>query len=270
MVSVNNIYEYLKSIAPEEFAYEKDNVGFLVGTGDTRVSKIVVCLDITDDVVTEAFDIGAELIVAHHPLFFSLKSVTDTDITGKKIVRMLSGGISAICMHTNLDAVDGGVNDVLAVAVGIADKNKTAEPLSDAVRLTTGEVVSFGRVGYLKKACPMPVYLDMLGKKLNANGLRYYDSGRDVFKVAIASGSGGSEWENARKNKCDTFLTADIKYHMFLEAKEYGINLIDAGHFNTENVISETLVKKLTDKFTDVKVTVSKVLDQTIKFYLTS
>jgi len=267
MKKVSDVYEYLKTIAPEEIASVNDNVGFLVGTGDTNVSKIIVTLDITDDVITEALDIGAELIVAHHPLFFSLKSVTDADITGKKIVLMLSGGISAVCMHTNLDAARGGVNDTLAVAAGIADDKRNAEPLSDAVRLPDGDIVSFGRVGCLKKACPMPVYLDIISKELNTNGLRYHDAGIDVHKVAVASGSGGSEWDNARKAGCDTFITADIKYHMFLEAKEYGINLIDAGHFSTEDVITGVLAEKLTGKFPEIKVSVSKTPGQTIKFY---
>ena len=120
MTTVNDVYEYLVSIAPVEMKMDFDNVGFLVGRGDSEASDILISLDITADVVSEALDTGAKLIVSHHPLFFSLKSVTDADPTGKKIVRMLSGGLSAICMHTNLDAALGGVNDALALAAGIS------------------------------------------------------------------------------------------------------------------------------------------------------
>ena len=267
MIKVNDVHEFLKTVAPEEMAMGSDNVGFLVGTGDAAVSKILVALDITNDVVTEALDIGAKLIVAHHPLFFSIKSVTDKDITGKKIVRMLAGGISCICMHTNLDAACGGVNDALAVAVGLADEHGTAEPLSDTVRLETGEVISLGRVGYLKEPCSISSFMESIKKSLNANGLRYFSAGRDVHKVAIASGSGGSEWENAIKSGCDTFITADIKYHMFLDAKELGINLIDGGHFCTENPISDVLVNKLGTAFPEAEIIMSKNLDQTIEFF---
>ena len=267
MVKVNDVYEFIKTLAPEEMAMKSDNVGLLVGTGGAAVSKIIVALDITNDVITEALNTGAELIVAHHPMFFSLKTVTDTDITGKKIVRMLAGGISGICMHTNLDAAGGGVNDALAAAIGIADETRMAEPLSDAVRLESGEIVSTGRVGYLKKACLLSDFLAAIKSTLNVNGLRYYDAGRDVYKIAIASGSGGSEWDNAVKSGCDTFVTADIKYHMFLDAGELGINLIDAGHFSTENVISDILVKKLGTAFPKVEVFISKAIDQTIEFY---
>ena len=267
MVKVNDVYEFIESIAPVEMAIESDNVGFLVGRGDAVVSKILVCLDITNDVITEVLDIGAELIVAHHPLFFSLKSVTDNDITGKKVVRLLSGGISAICMHTNLDAARGGVNDALAVAVGIADEDRESELLSDGKRLDSGEVVSLGRVGFLTEACPLPKYLDMLKKNLGVNGLRYHDAGHDVYKVAISSGAGGGEWDNAVKSGCDTFITADIKYHMFLEAKELGINIIDGGHFCTEDLVSGVLVDELGAAFPDVEVIRSVVLDQTVEFY---
>jgi len=266
-VQVKDVYDFLKTIAPEKMAMEGDNVGFLAGTSDTVISKILVCLDITNGVITEALETGAQLIVAHHPVFFSLKSVTDMDITGKKVVRMLAGGISCICMHTNLDAVSGGVNDTLAVAVGIADETRNAEPLSDTVRLETGEVISLGRVGYLKKPCSMSSFLETLKKSLSANGLRYYDAGHDVYKIAIASGSGGSNWDDAVKSGCDTFITAELKYHTFLDAMELGINLIDGGHFCTENVVSDVLAKKISTTFMDIEVIVSKVLDQTIKFY---
>ena len=267
MVCVKEIYAFIKSIAPEEMAMENDNVGFLVGTGEAAVSKIIVCLDITSDVISEALDIGAQLIVAHHPLFASLKSVTDENVTGRKIIRMLSGGVSAICMHTNLDAARGGVNDTLAVTVGIADQNRFAEPLSDTVRLDTGEIVSLGRVGYLSKESSMSEYLGFLKEALGVNGIRYFDAGRNVHKVAIASGSGGFEWDNAIKTGCDTFVTADIKYHMFLDAKEFGINLIDGGHFCTENVITGVLAGKIADAFPSVETIISKALDQTVRFY---
>jgi len=267
MPNVKEIYEFMKTIAPEEMALDTDNVGFLVGTGETEVSKILVCLDITNDVITEALEIGAKLIVAHHPLFFTLKSVTDSDITGSKIVRLLSGGISAICMHTNLDAVGGGVNDALAIAVGIADDNRKAEPLPGHRCLDTGEIVSLGRVGNLIMPCSVPDYLARLKNVLNVNGLRYHDAGRDVYRVAISSGSGTAEWVNALKSNCDTFVTADIKYHLFLEAKERGINLIDAGHFSTENLVTDVLLGKLQAAFPTVESVESKVQNQTVDFF---
>jgi putative NIF3 family GTP cyclohydrolase 1 type 2 len=170
-------------------------------------------------------------------------------------------------MHTNLDAAEGGVNDALAVAVGIAGDNKNADPLPGHRCLDSGEVVSLGRVGRLSEPCSMPDYLARLKKELSVNGLRYHDAGRDVHRVAISSGSGTAEWENALKSDCDTFVTADIKYHLFLEAKERGINLIDAGHFSTENLVTDVLLCKLKDAFPTVDSVESKVQNQTVGFF---
>jgi len=267
MTTVNNIHDYLNTVAPAEMALETDNVGFLVGTGNTPVTKIIVSLEITDDVITEAVNENAELIVSHHPLFKSLTDVTDDNLTGKKIVRIISSGLSAICMHTNLDAAPGGVNDKLAMTVGIADDENKAEPLPGSTYTNTGEIISYGRVGYLKNACTMPDYLEFLKKALDAEGFRYYDTGRNVHKVAVSSGGGGGEWDKAVKSGCDTFITADIKYSLFLEAKEQNINLIDGGHFCTENPVTSVLVEKLNTRFPEINTFISKTHKQIVEFY---
>ena len=267
MVKVNDIYEFLCSIAPLETKMEFDNVGFLVGRSEADVSRILVSLDITNDVISEAMDIGAELIVSHHPVFFSLKSVTDTNLAGKKVVRLISGGVSAICMHTNLDAAIGGTNDALAIAAGIADETGGAECLSEDGRLPDGTAFSYGRVGYLVSPCPLDEYLGMLKKSLSTDGLRYYDASRDVWHVAVVGGSCGNDLHKALALGCDTFVTADIKYDVFLEAKELGINLIDGDHFCTENLVTGVLADKMRTAFPGTQVIVSQRHEQTVRFY---
>jgi dinuclear metal center YbgI/SA1388 family protein len=243
-----------------------DNVGFLVGRADAAVSRILVSLDITRGVISEALDIGAALIVSHHPLFFSLKSVTDADVTGGKVVRLLSGGVSAICMHTNLDAAYGGTNDALAIAAGIAGEAGETELLSEDGFLPDGTAFSYGRVGYLKNPLPLSEYLDMLKESLKSNGFRYFDAGSDVYKVAVVGGAGGSELHHAVRHGCDTFVTSDVKYDVFLEAKELGINLIDGDHFCTENPVTGVLADKLRAAFPEAEVAISKSHGQTVRF----
>jgi len=265
--TVREIYSFLESLAPLEMAMETDNVGFLVGTSDTTVNKILVALDITANVAEEAIDIGAELIVSHHPLYYSIGKITDEDVTGKKIIRMLSSGLSAICMHTNLDAARGGVGDVLAAAAGLVSRDGVFEPLSDAKRLPSGEIVSLGRVGNLDKPCKMEDYLIRLKEEFKTNGIRYYDAGRDIYKVAVVGGSGGSEWDNVVKSGSDTFVTGEVKYNHYLLAQEHGINLIEGGHFCTENLVIPVVAQKLRDNFSNLEILTSKVHNQIIRFF---
>jgi len=267
MPTVNEIYEYLCTIAPVGMKMDFDNVGFLVGRAGADAGKILISLDITSDVVTEALELGAGLIVSHHPLFFSLKSVTDKDAAGGKIVRMLSGGVSAICMHTNLDAARGGTNDALAAAAGIASGGRKAELLAEDGRLPTGEAYSYGRVGYLENPLALSDYLGILKAALKTGGLRYHDAGREVYKVAVVGGSGGGELHHALRHGCDTFVTSDIKYDVFLEAKEEGINLIDGDHFCTENLVAAPLAAGLRAAFPGIKAEITKKHGQTAMFY---
>jgi len=267
--TVSEVYSFLKTVAPLEMAMESDNVGFLVGISEGPVTKILVSLDITEKVISEALDVGAELILSHHPLYYSLERVTDEDITGKRILHMLSGGLSAICMHTNLDATQGGVGDALAATAGISSHDSGRfEPLSDAKRLPSGEIVSLGRVGTLDKPCKMEDYLLRLAEKLDTDGIKYYDAGRDVYKVAVVGGSGGGEWDNVVKSGSDTFVTGEVKYNHYLLAQEHGINLIEGGHFCTENLIIPVLAQKLRDNFSDIETLVSKSHTQTTKFFI--
>ena len=261
MANVNDIFDFLNEIAPISLRDENDNVGFLLGRGDSHLFKIIVSLDITNDVISEAVDERAGLIVSHHPLFFSLKSINDSDVTGARVLRLAENGIAAICMHTNLDAALGGVNDVLAKAVGI----ENPEPLAQDGRTADGKF-SCGRFGLLNKPFRMVEYLSMLKAALKTHGLHYYDAGRDVSKVAVVGGSGGVEFGEALKKGIDTFISADIKYHLFLEAKELGINIIDGGHFCTENVIIPPLAEKLSMAFPDLAVIISKKHCQTVEF----
>ena len=266
MPTVNDVLEFLTSIAPVEMKMEFDNIGLLVGRSGGDASKIIVSLDITHDVISEALDTGAGLIVSHHPLFISLKNVTDTDIAGDKAIRLLSGGISAICMHTNLDAARGGTGDTLAQAAGISKGFDEAELLAADGKLENGQVFSYGRFGLLEKPIPLREYLPLLKTSLNADGLRYHDAGKDVFKIACVGGSGGDALAHAVRQNCDTFITADIKYSAFLQAKELGINLIDGGHFPTENLLIAPLSEKLSAAFPEACVTVSKRHGQTVRF----
>lgn len=252
MRTVNEIFTLLNSMAPVDTKLDFDNVGLLAGGAGWQVSTLLLSLDITDDVIDEAEELSAELIVSHHPLFFSLKNASSADPKGAKLIQLLGSRIAAICMHTNLDAADGGVNDALAAALWLKD----ARPF---------EPDNIARLGKLPKRMEMSEFLAFVKTALKSNGLRYYDAGREVYNVAVGGGSCGGYLEAAVDAGCDTFVTADIKYDVFLRAAELGVNLIDADHFCTENTVIPVLAGYLRDAFPDIEVIISRH-GQTVQF----
>ena len=249
MTSANDIFENLCALAPLELQMSFDNSGFLFGRKNAGVTKALLALDVTPAVVEEAIGLGAELIVSHHPLIFSpLKSVTE-----EKLLRLAQHQIGVISMHTNLDIAQGGVNDVLLAALG-------AKVLGELDEL------GCGRVGLLAEAIAMEAFLPFCKSVLQTAGLRYYDSGRPVRKLAVMGGSGGDSLKRAHGLGCDTYLTADIKYHAFLEAQELGMNLIDGDHFCTENLVIPVLAQRLANAFPQTEFIISRRHQQVIHF----
>ena len=238
MPTVHEIERSLYDWAPRELAESWDNVGLLVGSGAAAVKRVLIALDVTEWVADEAIERGAELIVAHHPLmncrWHEVQNVLDDNAQGRTITKLLRSGVSAICMHTNLDAADGGVNDILAQKLGLEGLSMLNEE-------------KIGRVGSLKCEKSLEEFLHDVVQYLGCRGLRYRDGGKPVRKVAVGGGACAEYIPQAIALGCDTFVTADVKYHDFLDAN--GINLIDAGHFETEVPVCEAVKAYLAEKF---------------------
>ena len=255
MTTVKDIYQFVQEKAPFELPLDFDNAGFLVGRADREVTKVLVALDITEDVVVEAAAIGAELILAHHPVIWGgAKSVTDQTVTGRKLLAMIENGIAAICAHTNLDAVSGGVNDALAAKLGLTEVEQLHQDGVD----DQGNPYGIGRVGCVPEQSLAEFALSVKSH-LGANGLRLVEGNRPVRKVAVGGGSCSNMMSDVIANGCDTFVTSDVKYDGFLDAKALGINLIDAGHYPTENVVCPVLKDWLVSRFPQISVTISQV-----------
>ncbi|MCR5577345.1 MAG: Nif3-like dinuclear metal center hexameric protein [Oscillospiraceae bacterium] len=256
MTLINDVYEYLCELAPLSLQMEFDNSGFQLGRGRAKISRVLLALDVTDAVADEAIRMGAKLIVSHHPLFFNgPKCISDADPGTERLLKLTEKRIAVISMHTNLDIAEGGVNDVLIRLLG-------AEPEPELALDRDG----CGRVGMLPGPMSMAEFLPLCKRKLATNGLRYYDAGRPVQRIGVMGGSGGDCVDEAFRLGCDTYVTADIKYHEFLRAQELGINLIDGDHFCTETPVIPVLRERLAQRFPDVSFTVSKALRQTVRF----
>ena len=254
MTTVNDILQFLETLAPRDLKMDWDNVGLLCGSPRQEVTKILVALDPFEAVCDEAAEIGAELIVTHHPLIFiAPKAITDETSVGRCIMDLCRHGISAINAHTNLDCAEGGVNDVLADTLGLQDIQVTGnEELLRAGNIQSQSLSQF--LAHVKTA-------------LGCEGLRYVDGGKPVRKVAVGGGACAGELQDAVAAGCDTFVTADVKYNQFWDAQDLGINLIDAGHFYTENPVITVVAKKIAAQFPEIEVCISKTHKDCMKFF---
>ena len=257
MATVKEVYQFIDQIAPFDTQEGFDNAGFLVGRGDRDVTKLLVALDITAEVAEEAAGWGAQLIAAHHPVIFDpVKSVTDETLTGQVLLALAENRIAAICAHTNLDAAHGGVNGCLARTLELTDLGQLRQAGVDS----QGRPYGIGRVGTVHQpGLSAAQYAAFVKEKLGAASVRFVDGGRPVCRVAVGGGACGSMMEDAIAQGCDTFVTADLRYNNFLDAKALGLSLMDAGHFPTENVVCAPLARRLAKAFPEVEVRVSQV-----------
>ena len=142
MTTVQDSLTFLEGFAPYELAESWDNVGLLCGERTQEVTGVLCALDVTEQVVQEAAEQGAQLIVAHHPaIFTSVSRVTGDDATGRVLRAAVRHDIALICMHTNADCAEGGVNDALASALF----------LTGVEHMDAGENGMLGRMGDLPR-----------------------------------------------------------------------------------------------------------------------
>ena len=256
MTTVRDIEQYLYAWAPRELAESWDNVGLLVGDPEAEVRRVLVALDVTPQVVAEAIEKDCQLIAAHHPVmncaWHQVQTVRTDDRQGRVLTELIRHGIAAICMHTNLDAAEGGVNEVLAGIFGM----RNWEPFAGGC----------GRVGEVD---PIPVpelakkAQDALGKRCNlpetgpAVQVKYTDSGRPVRRLAVISGAGGSLFEAAIAVGADCLLTGEANHHHACDAARLGLSLIAAGHYATEFPVTEAVAERLRAAFPELEVLVS-------------
>ena len=263
MTTVADILAYMETaIAPVYMKEDWDRVGLNCGHPDAPVTKILVALDPFDEAIAEAKAFGAELLVTHHALIWESGFITDGTAQGRRTLELIESHIAHINAHTNLDCAPGGVNDTLAAVLGLED----VQVIDPAGTDSCGNPYGLLRMGTVP-AQSMGDFLAHTKKMLGCDGLRYVNSMNTVRRVAVGGGSCGSALQAAVEAGCDTFVTADVKYNQFREALDAGLNLIDAGHFYTENPVCAVLADKLRTKFPEIQVKISENQRDCMKFF---
>ncbi|MDO5752639.1 Nif3-like dinuclear metal center hexameric protein [Arthrobacter sp.] len=221
---------------PESLAEEWDRVGLVVGRVDADVERIMFAVDPTLEVIDEALEWGAQLLITHHPLLLKgVNSVAATSGKGRAVHRLIEGGCALLTVHTNGDSAVGGVSDVLADAIGLSD----VQPLMPATHGLPEEGI--GRVGVLDGAQKLGDLAARIFLMLPAvaGGVRVGgDKDALVHKVAVCGGSGDSLFDAVRASDADVYVTADLRHHPASEAREARADgkpyLIDLSHFASE------------------------------------
>ncbi|MBQ1545197.1 MAG: Nif3-like dinuclear metal center hexameric protein [Clostridia bacterium] len=246
MAKVSDFYKFLDSIAPFDTQEDWDNSGFLVGDPDRDVTKVGVCLDVTNDTLNKAAAFGAELVVSHHPVIFDPLTCVLAD---SPVYRAIAKGISVISAHTCWDMADGGVNDVLAGLLLLDGVEKILPDENGNFML---------RAGKLKRAVPAEEFADVVAATLDTV-VRVTSPEKMVQTVAVCGGSGASMLPDLKKvtlsdgSPIDAYVTGDAKHNDFLDAIDAGIALLAAGHYETETVSMPVMKKLLETEFPDVE-----------------
>ena len=248
MATVHEIYDAMQKLAPLELAEHWDNPGLLVDCGG-EVHRVLAALDVTPETLEEAARKGCELIVTHHPVIFQpLKALSPADLP----FRLVQRGISAICMHTNLDAAEGGVNEGLASLFGMQNWEVFENGCG-----RVGEIDPIAVPELARKARQLLAPRCNLPRAGETVPVKYSDTGRPVRRLAVISGAGGSLFEEAIAVGADCLLTGEANHHHACDAARLGLSLIAAGHYATEFPVTAAVAERLRAAFPELEVLVS-------------
>lgn len=254
MAKLKEITDVLEIKVPSFLKEEWDNVGLIIGNGDNEIKKVILALDCTESVVKEAINKNARLIITHHPLIFEgIKNIDFNTSLGRKIKLLISNDISLVSLHTNFDKINGGTSDTVARILGLTDLKNIDD-----------NEFSLGKVGNIDTVT-LEEFAKTVKEKLNLKSLKYIgDNEKKINSVAVVSGSGADFLYDAKKMGADCLVTAEVKHHIAIDAYENDIAVIDAGHFETENVAMKTFCEILKDL--PVEVLISETYTELFKY----
>lgn len=264
MIRVNDIALALESWAPKPIAESYDNVGLLVGNPSAELTAVLINLDMTEEVVDEAIESGANMIVAHHPIWFMpRKRLNGEDYVSRTIIKAIKNDIALYACHTNLDNIRSGVNRRICDTIGLGNIRflKTKHTTTDE------EEYGSGMIGDLPEALSKSSFLHLVKERFHAKGIRYANCEKEMIQtVAVCGGAGSFLIGEALKKGADALVTADITYHKFFD-NEGKMLLLDIGHYESEQFTSELIREFLSEKFVNFAFRLSKVVTNPVRYF---
>lgn len=246
VITIQDLITCLDKIAPFSMAESWDNVGLLVGNRNREVRSILVGLDPTNRLLTEAIETGADTVITHHPAIFKpIPSIDTAEPAGSFLETALSAHLNIFACHTNFDSVALGVNDVLAELLGL----QHIRPLVPSVSHPS-EGAGMGRIGTFPTDMGKAAFVAILLEVLSLREVRVAGTIPDTIStVALCGGSGSEFAEIAMKSGADLYLSAEIKHNVARWAEEIGFCIIDGTHYATEKPAVHLLAQRLREYF---------------------
>lgn len=245
MTDCRTIMNWFNERWPERQACSWDNVGLLAGRQDKQVKTVYVALDATDEVVDAAVSLGADLLLTHHPLIFgSIKSVTDRDAVGRRLLKLLQADISYYAGHTSFDIARGGMADLAAEQFGAyAGAWEVLEETGEQ----DGVPVGIGTVGELQKPMSVRELAMLIKERFQIPAVTVYSKNPEqrITRAAISPGSGKGMAGAAEEKGAQVLITGDMGHHDGLDLMEDGMSLIDAGHYGLEHIFVDAVAEAL-------------------------
>ena len=246
----SEIIKALEELAPEHYACEWDNPGLLAGRTDKEVGKILVALDATDEVVSQAVTEQVHMIITHHPLIFGgIKKINNQDFLGRRLINMIQADISCYAMHTNYDAAPGCMADQAAARLGLTG----TQPL-EVTGEKDGIAFGIGKIGCLPEPATLTGLAGLVKERFALPFVSVYGTGQvqgPVRRIAISPGSGKNMISDALKAGVQVLVTGDIGHHEGIDAAACDLAIIDAGHYGLEYMFIEQLAGYLEQVFPD-------------------
>jgi dinuclear metal center YbgI/SA1388 family protein len=261
-MALNELIEFLESIADPGLQESYDNSGLIFGNPDSVITGVLCSLDCTIDVLKEAKALSCNVVVSHHPIVFNgIKKINLNSYVDKALVFAIKNDIAIYAIHTNLDNVlEKGVNQKIASKLLL----KNLEILK---KKSTFEQIGAGITGDLEKEMTEVEFLSYVKTKMNTKLIRHTKlTDNKIKKIAIAGGSGSFLIKDAINSGADVFVTSDIKYHDFFDANDE-ILLLDIGHFESEQFTTDLLYELISEKFSNFATHYSKTCTNPVHYF---